>query len=90
MCVLCSHYYIPTLPCSPPLNPTQADEFSLQWSDLGDLREIVVGHDGCGRSPLWHLEQVEITETKTGQVGVEREWSSVKGTEFKFGLLIFE
>lgn len=52
-----------------PLFLRQADEFELQWTDLGNLYEIIIGHDGSGRGPSWHLEQVEITDTKTGQVG---------------------
>ena len=50
-----------------PCCPSQADEFTLHWSDLGDLREIVSGHDNSGQTPAWHLEQVEITDTKSGQ-----------------------
>ncbi len=37
-------------------------------SELGPLQELVVGHDNAGQGPSWHLEQVDVTDVKTGQV----------------------
>jgi hypothetical protein len=34
------------------------DRFDLVCGDLGELTECVVGHDGRGSHPGWHLEQV--------------------------------
>jgi len=34
------------------------DPFEVVCRDLGDLTECVVGHDGLGAHPAWHLEQV--------------------------------
>ncbi len=52
------------LHCAP-----QADEFEIKAPDLGALTEITIGHDNTGYGPNWHLEQVEITDTKINQVG---------------------
>jgi hypothetical protein len=27
----------------------------------------VVGHDNSGQGPSWHLEQVDVTDVRTGQ-----------------------
>jgi hypothetical protein len=34
---------------------------------LGDLEEVVIGHDGKGASPAWHLELVVVTEVASGR-----------------------
>lgn len=47
------------------------DEFEIKAPDLGALTEITIGHDNAGYGPNWHLEQVEITDTKINQVRVE-------------------
>ncbi len=36
-------------------------------TDLGDLTHIVIGHDGHGSSPAWHLDHVVITHVVSGQ-----------------------
>ncbi len=43
------------------------DEFELRCPDLGALKELVIGHDNTGTGPNWHLEQVEITDTRANQ-----------------------
>ncbi|GFH12746.1 uncharacterized protein HaLaN_08489, partial [Haematococcus lacustris] len=44
------------------------DEFEVKAAgELGPLQQLVVGHDNTGQGPGWHLEQIEITDTKTGQ-----------------------
>lgn len=55
--------------------------------DLGPLVELVIGHDNSGQGPGWHLEQVDITDIKTGQtwyfdcnqVGVDKGFSMCLG-----------
>ena len=47
--------------------PLQVDEFEVREQDLGALSELVIGHDNSGLGPGWHLEQVEITDTKINQ-----------------------
>ncbi|KXZ51726.1 hypothetical protein GPECTOR_11g173 [Gonium pectorale] len=44
----------------------QVDEFEIKADDLGALTELLIGHDNTGIGPGWHLEQVEITDTKIG------------------------
>ncbi len=46
----------------------KVDEFEVQWGDLGGLIDVRVGHDNSGQGPAWHLEQIDITDTKTQQV----------------------
>jgi hypothetical protein len=51
-----------------PFERGQADEFHVQSSkELGELSEVLVGTDYSGRSPAWHLEQLEVTETRSGR-----------------------
>jgi hypothetical protein len=53
----------------PPLRSTLACP-SLQVrapGELGPLTELVVGHDNSGQGPSWHLEQVDVTDVRTGQ-----------------------
>eukprot|EP00727_Mastigamoeba_balamuthi_P010665 m51a1_g6220 hypothetical protein (2032) ;mRNA; r:217273-223689 len=44
----------------------QTDEFELVLSDLGDLKELVVGHDNTGSAPGWFLERVEVRQLESG------------------------
>ncbi len=37
-------------------------------SELGALQELLIGHDNTGQGPAWHLEQVDVTDVRTGQV----------------------
>ncbi|MEW5311146.1 MAG: hypothetical protein WDW38_002885 [Sanguina aurantia] len=45
----------------------QADMFEITTRDLGNLVELVVGHDNAGAGANWHLEQVEITDTHSNR-----------------------
>uniref|UniRef100_A0A061SAF0 Lipoxygenase homology domain-containing protein 1 n=1 Tax=Tetraselmis sp. GSL018 TaxID=582737 RepID=A0A061SAF0_9CHLO len=40
------------------------DTFQFSSWDLGRLQSVIIGHDGTGRLPSWHLERVVITATK--------------------------
>eukprot|EP00798_Chlamydomonas_sp_ICE-L_P013676 gene13676-19564_t len=50
-----------------PFERAQADEFEIKTGDLGGLIEILIGHDNTGQGSSWHLEQVDITDTTSGQ-----------------------
>jgi hypothetical protein len=43
------------------------DTFEYTWPQLGDIQEVVIGHDGTGEYPDWLLEEVCITCSSTGQ-----------------------
>ena len=45
----------------------RTDEFQLETSELGELEEVVVGHDGTGMGAAWHLESIDLTNLKTGE-----------------------
>ena len=43
------------------------DEFAIQDRELGMLEAVTVGHDGSGLKPAWHLQQVAVTNSNSGQ-----------------------
>ena len=46
----------------------KVDTFQLHVQDLGVLKELLVGHDGTGLTPAWHLLQLEVTEVAASKV----------------------
>lgn len=46
----------------------QVDVFFVTLNNVGTLLEVIIGHDNSGSNPQWHLELVEITDTKSEQV----------------------
>ena len=40
------------------------DTFVVGSEDLGEVKEVVIGHDNHGTRPSWHLDQVMITINK--------------------------
>lgn len=57
-----------------PFERGQADDFEVKFNDLGALSEMVLGHDGTGTGASWHCEQVEVTDTRVGQVRAGGTW----------------
>lgn len=45
----------------------EANEFTIEDEELGDLLEVTVGHDNTGHGPSWHLDHMVVTNAKTGQ-----------------------
>ncbi|KAG2432966.1 hypothetical protein HXX76_008694 [Chlamydomonas incerta] len=69
----------------------QADEFEIKAPDLGALTEITIGHDNTGYGPNWHLEQVEITDTKINQTWYFEcnKWFDAKEGDCKLERVLF-
>ena len=38
----------------------QTDEFSLQCRSLGNIRQLLVGHDNSGKRPAWHPQVIAV------------------------------
>ena len=49
-------------------SPGQTAEHVISWGPLGDLQQLVVGHDGSSTSPSWHLDYIEVVQPPAGQV----------------------
>ena len=50
-------------------NPGSIESFTLgPMSDIGDLTRVIIGHDGTGSSPAWHLHHVAVTNMRSGQM----------------------
>lgn len=43
------------------------DVFPLSTPDLGELEEVVIGHNNKGSGAAWYLEALELTNTNTGR-----------------------
>lgn len=41
------------------------DRFSLKCRDIGDLKKIVIGHNGLGIGPDWLIEQITVKKVST-------------------------
>eukprot|EP01051_Picozoa_sp_SAG22_P008505 SAG22_NODE_652_length_8143_cov_2.399552_3_plen_1258_part_00 len=50
-----------------PFLPAQRDSFTIEWPDLGTLKEVRIGHDRSGSSPSWQVGSVKVRNTKSGQ-----------------------
>ncbi len=48
--------------------PGQTAEHLVSWGALGDLQQLVIGHDGSSTSPSWHLDYAEVVQPPAGQV----------------------
>lgn len=51
-----------------PLLCRQRDEFKVSGPDVGEMNHVVVGHDGSGLGPAWHLAELEVQHMGTGQL----------------------
>ncbi|KAG1666148.1 hypothetical protein FOA52_011559 [Chlamydomonas sp. UWO 241] len=40
--------------------PGQVDVFTLELPDMGDITDLIIGHDAKGSQPKWHLDSVRI------------------------------
>ena len=49
-------------------SPGETAEQVISWGPLGDLQQLVIGHDGSSASPSWHLDYVEVVQPPAGQV----------------------
>ncbi len=43
------------------------DIFFVEHPDVGDIKEIEIGHDNSGPSPGWHLQQVVVVDEATAK-----------------------
>jgi hypothetical protein len=49
----------------------RSDRFQLQTPELGELVEVVVGHDGTGMGAAWYLESLDLINMSTGKLCIE-------------------
>ncbi len=45
----------------------QTDKFEVKEADVGEIRKILIGHDGRGIGSGWHLKEVIIDAPKLGK-----------------------
>lgn len=50
--------------------PGKEDVFTLELPDMGALDKLVVGHDGRGNAPHWHLDAVTVCNVTDDKPGV--------------------
>jgi hypothetical protein len=56
-----------TLPAGPEAFETGCrDKFKLSTPDLGDLQEVVIGHNNLGLGPAWFLQGLELQNLASG------------------------
>ncbi len=46
--------------------PGSAEVFQIEAIDIGDLRQVELGHDGVGRDSNWFVKSIEIKEPLRG------------------------
>ncbi|KAM7540990.1 hypothetical protein Aperf_G00000044779 [Anoplocephala perfoliata] len=44
------------------------DNFLISVPDIGELKDIRLGHDNSGSSPTWYVERVEVESPETGSI----------------------
>ncbi|KAF6255158.1 Lipase/lipooxygenase [Scenedesmus sp. NREL 46B-D3] len=44
------------------------DEFTVAGADVGVMSHVVLGHDGSGLGPAWHVAELDVQHKGTGQL----------------------
>lgn len=44
------------------------DEFVVSGADVGAMSHVVLGHEGSGLGPAWHVAELEVQHMGTGQL----------------------
>lgn len=67
--------------------PGSAEIFQIDALDIGDLKQVELGHDGIGRDCNWFVKDIEIKSSLTGII-YNITCNSWLSTEYKDGLTV--